>query len=289
MYPKKYFELFSPFPRENKVFVAMSFNERFQARWEQVIAPAIRSVTVNDTPLEPHRVDTRQISDSILTEIEGGISNDLMVFADITSEGQLNDKPVRNGNVMYEVGLAHAVRQPEEVLLFRSDSERILFDIANVRVNSYQPDENQDDARNKVTNAIVEALKEINLKRHLAVKAASATLDFRSWWILSLAHVNNGIRHFQTRTMRQVLANTANNASIIRLLEMGALSTDYPKITPELIKSDADVPAEHLMTYEPTPFGTAILEYAADKMGVMSPEMRTYFEEFIASETEPND
>ena len=85
MYPQTYFGLFPPFPRENKVFVAMSFAPQFQARWKAVITPAIRSVMVNGKPLEPHRVDARQISDSVLTEILGGITNDRLIFADVST------------------------------------------------------------------------------------------------------------------------------------------------------------------------------------------------------------
>jgi hypothetical protein len=156
MYPRNYFQLFPPFPREEKVFVAMSFDTRFDACWNQVIIPAIQAVHVNDVPLQPHRVDThRIIRDSILTEILGGITNDRVIFADITSLGQLDSKPVHSSNVMYEVGLAHAVRLPEEVILFRADTDFLLFDVANVRVNTYDPDHDSDSARAWVTEARV--------------------------------------------------------------------------------------------------------------------------------------
>jgi hypothetical protein len=75
MYPANYFGLFPAFPREEKVFVAMSFASRFNRRWDEVIGPGVRNVSVNDKPLEPIRVDTRCISDSILTEILSGITN----------------------------------------------------------------------------------------------------------------------------------------------------------------------------------------------------------------------
>jgi hypothetical protein len=113
MYPANYFGLFPPFPREDKVFIAMSFDQRFEDRWTRVIGPAIRNIRVNDVPLEPHRVDIRQISDSILTEILAGITNHRAIFADVTSLGSIDGRPLRNGNVMYEVGLAHALRLPE--------------------------------------------------------------------------------------------------------------------------------------------------------------------------------
>jgi len=69
---------------------------------------------------------------------------------------------------MYEVGLAHALRLPEEVILFRSDSDPLLFDVANVRVNWYDPDGNPEEARRKVADIIIEALKEVDLKKNLA-------------------------------------------------------------------------------------------------------------------------
>ena len=111
MYPFHLFGLFPPFPREDKVFVAMSFDSRMNTRWEKVIAPAIRNVSVNSRPLEPLRVDTRRVSDSVLTDILNGIGNCRIVFADITALDVLNGVGIRNSNVLYEVGIAHASRR----------------------------------------------------------------------------------------------------------------------------------------------------------------------------------
>ena len=44
MFPNHYFGLFPPFPRNNRVFVAMSFDEQFKDRWQNVLVPAITSV-----------------------------------------------------------------------------------------------------------------------------------------------------------------------------------------------------------------------------------------------------
>jgi hypothetical protein len=166
VYPGNYFALFPPFPRENKVFVAMSFDPRFDARWERVLKPAIRSVSIGGNALQEHRVDIRRISDSILTEILSAVTNDTLILADITSIGQNEKGAIRNGNVMYEIGLSHTKRLPEEVLLFRSDKDYLLFDMANVRVNEYDPDGQPEKAKKQVINAIIEAMKEIDLKKH---------------------------------------------------------------------------------------------------------------------------
>src|ERR1035437_373147 len=140
MYPANYLALFPPFPLDNRVFVAMSFAPQFENRWTNVIAPAITSVTWGGKPLIPFRVDQRTISDSILTEILNGIGRCRMFFADISTIGILEGRPMRNANVMYEVGIAHAVRMPSEVVLFRSDNHELNFDVTNVRVNYYEPD-----------------------------------------------------------------------------------------------------------------------------------------------------
>src|SRR5688572_24479525 len=132
MYPAAFFGLFPPFPRTDQVFVAMSFAPQFDARWRDVIQPAIRRISANNIRQEPRRVDASIVGDSILTEILQGVSQSRLVFADITSRNHLGAEPVRNANVMYEVGLAHAVRLPEEVLLFRSDADPLLFDVAQV-------------------------------------------------------------------------------------------------------------------------------------------------------------
>ncbi len=65
MYPKTFLDLFPAFPRNNRVFVAMPFVSAFDARWEGVLEPGIRSVSHENTGLEPFRVDMRKISDSV--------------------------------------------------------------------------------------------------------------------------------------------------------------------------------------------------------------------------------
>ena len=116
MYPSHFLQLFPAFPRSRRVFVAMSFDERFRPRWEDVVAPGIRAVEINGAPLEPFRVDARHVSDSILTEILESIAGARLIFGDITTIGVLDSVPVRTANVMYELGIAHACRLPEEVL-----------------------------------------------------------------------------------------------------------------------------------------------------------------------------
>lgn len=52
-----------------------------------------------------------------------------MVLADVSSIGKDNvtGEAFRNGNVMYEVGLALACRHSSEVLLIRDDNDKFLL------------------------------------------------------------------------------------------------------------------------------------------------------------------
>ena len=278
MYPTNYFSLFPPFPREDKIFVAMSFDKKFDQRWNNVILPAIKNIQVNGKTLDPIRVDTRLVSDSILTEILAGISNSRLVFVDMTTIGVIDGKAIRNGNVMYELGMAQSIRLPEEVILFRSDSDQLLFDTSNIRVNKYDPDCEELKSKQQVEDSIISALKEIDLCKHLAVKKATGVLDEPSYWLLFEA-MNKPFAH-----PKNSLANAIRIHSINKLLELGAISTDYLNITPELFSEIADKENESLLKYKITEFGISIVHACANKLGFQNPELIALLESRLETE-----
>jgi hypothetical protein len=118
----------------DQVFVAMSFEDRFHDRFLNVIRPAIEDEPIGGGKMRAFRVDTSKNGDSILTEIIDGIAHSRLVLADVSvvDEGRYTEQPIRNGNVMYEVGLALACRTPAEVLLLRDDTKRFLFDVSSI-------------------------------------------------------------------------------------------------------------------------------------------------------------
>ena len=290
MYPLNVFSLFPPFPRENKVFVAMSFESQFDRRWADVIIQAVRNVEVNGTPLEPYRVDVRTVSDSILTEIITGISNCTLFFADITTIGRVDKRPIRNGNVMYEIGLAHAVRLPEEVILFRSDNDPLLFDVTNIRVNHYEPDDAPEGAREKVSQTLMTCLKEIDFQKHLSVQRAVSSLDFSSFDILMRSTRKGGlVSHPVVRSIADGAGKTHVISAICRLLELGILSTQYLHLTPEILTERKDWPSEKLIQYKVTPFGKAVFEKAIATFAFSSPEVQQAIESLAPDENASND
>lgn len=263
----------------------MSFDKTLDARWNDVIKPAIRSVEVGGKGLEPHRVDTRKVSDSILTEILTGISRCRLIFADLTSLGNINDRSIRNGNVMYEIGLAHATRLPEEVLLFKSDKDPLLFDIANVRVNQYDPDADACKAKELIRLAAIDAFREIDLKKNLAIKSVADSLDYISWTILLEASSSDGVFPPLVKTMGQALGNASRITAISRLLEFGALSTAYMQITSKLLSDHyRQMPAEKMLKYHITPFGEALIRHISERMNFLKPGMFDLLEKFVNKE-----
>lgn len=156
----------------------MSFAPEYRVRYEQVIEPAISSIPLNGTPLKPHRVDISKSGDSILTDIMEGVSHSRMILADVSSVGKdsKTGDPYRNGNVMYEVGLALACRQPSDVLLVRDDKDNFLFDVSMVPHKHLDFTDTQQ-ARISLEIELRARLQEQNYHNDARVKLAVASLS----------------------------------------------------------------------------------------------------------------
>jgi hypothetical protein len=270
MYPNEFFGLFPAFPTRDEIFVAMSFEVRCQRRWENVLKPALEDSRIADRPLKAKRVDISRAGTSILTEILARIGSSLLFVADITALDQLNGRAIRNANVLYEVGLAHARRLPEEVLLFRSDTSPLDFDVANVRVHSYDPDGDPRAAVETIIQTAHDSLSELDLRRHLAVARAAARLDAQTFQLLlnAAAGVLEGP---QLQTVGQLLEGGPRLAAIRRLHDMGALETDFLKATPESANTYKDLPLTSVFSFRLTSLGRALLGAAFERMGVAEP------------------
>jgi hypothetical protein len=196
MHPRAFLDTYWRNDLRDEVFVAMSFADRFRERWERVFVPAIEGEPIGGRQLRAVRVDIRRSGDSILTEIADGIAHAQRVVADISvvdrwtgSDGRPRHE--RNGNVMYEVGLALGWRQPEDVVLVRDDDEPLLFDIASVPVLKIQtPDEGM--TVQVVRRALADRFAERDLAKDLRV---AATLEALSKFEVNVIRSN---AHLQT-------------------------------------------------------------------------------------------
>ena len=119
----------------------------FDKRYDSVFAPAIEAAGVH-----PYRVD-RDPSVSIpIQEIEKGIRDSIICFADITTD---------NPNVWFELGFALAI--PREVVLVCSDERttKYPFDIQHRSIISYKTGAPQDfeELKEKITKRIKAILR----------------------------------------------------------------------------------------------------------------------------------
>ncbi|MGH9197516.1 MAG: hypothetical protein ACRD1T_17460 [Acidimicrobiia bacterium] len=264
MYPQQLFSCITPFARSNVVFVVMPFAPDFEPRWKTVLYPAISSVTANEGQLAPYRVDARSVSDPVATEILRHISSARLVLCDITAVEEYEGRWIRNGNVMYEVGLAHAVRHPQEVLLFRSDDEPLLFDIASVKVNTYDPDGNPEEAIQRVVATITDALHEIDLERSIVVQRSAESLDLIAWDLL--ASVEDYIEHPVIRTAEDFLSKIPMVNAITNMLWLGILRTEWIDVAPEEFARIRNEALEKVARYRVTPLGKAVQSFRLQRL-----------------------
>ncbi|MHC4984939.1 MAG: hypothetical protein ACYTFO_02160 [Planctomycetota bacterium] len=168
----------------------MSFDPAFDDRWENVIKLGIQNAKSWGKRLKPVRVDERKISNAIMTEILQGVAQCRLVLADITTIGHIDKRPQRNSNVLYELSLAQAVRVPEDVIVLKSDSDPMPFDVQGIRVHQYDPDNAPTEASALVTELVVDALRSSSLTRNAVVTRALARLDVAGLEMLACAAKN---------------------------------------------------------------------------------------------------
>jgi len=162
---------------KNQVFVAMSFDKRFDERYEEIIRPAIEVELIEGNKLAAYRVDNSRTGDSILTDIIDNIAHSKIILADVSviDEGRYTQVPIRNGNVMYEVGVALASRNTSEVLLIRDDNKRFLFDVSTIP--HLEVDFNdKNGAINVIRQAISDRVRETELLHDARVSMSTNTL-----------------------------------------------------------------------------------------------------------------
>ena len=168
MYPKHYIDLFRSFDRNPEVFVAMPFSKQFESRWKLIYSPAI-----NNCSLKPYRTKEECVSDSITINILDGIGRAMFLLFDISDDEYNRPNP----NVMYELGIAHAIRLPEETIIVRDKkSKSNPFDISHIRWNKIDAD-NIKASKTKIEKLIKNASKQIDLTKDIIFKNVLSSLD----------------------------------------------------------------------------------------------------------------
>jgi nucleoside 2-deoxyribosyltransferase len=102
-------------------FVLMPFDDSFASIYDELIRPALE-----DAGYEVSRADSFLDQQNILRDIVGRIATADLVVAELTA---------LNPNVMYELGLCHALRTP--AVLITQTLEAVPFDLRSYRIVTY--------------------------------------------------------------------------------------------------------------------------------------------------------
>jgi hypothetical protein len=218
MYPRDFLDSYWRFGVRDSAFIAMPFHSEFSSIWHDALRPAIEQDL--RPALVAKRVDASILSGSIIMEILDGIAHSRVVVADISIAQEGRWKGQRNGNVMYEVGIAHACRQSTEVLLLRSDSEDINFDLAGIRVHSY---DRSDVAatRERFARLIADTLVQIDHTKGLQVQKAVDALDADALKFIKSWGGSPEFHGPEPGNMGEVLLSITKAAALSRLQTLG--------------------------------------------------------------------
>lgn len=146
----------------NTCFVVMPFHSLFGAEYERVLRPAIKNVG-----LECKRGDEIYTHQSIVQDIWKSIRGARVIVAELSG---------RNPNVMYEIGMAHAIGKP--IVLLTRDQEDVPFDLRALRYIYYDPNNPfwGQDLQSDLTKVLRKILDEASLASNLAGITVEVTL-----------------------------------------------------------------------------------------------------------------
>lgn len=113
---------------DDSCFVVMPFSEPVGGYYDSLYKPAIEKVK-----LKPDRADADIYgTGKIIDQIWKGINSARVLLAELTN---------RNANVLYELGLAHALHKPVVLVCSKASEEDVPFDLRHVRVIYYDKDD----------------------------------------------------------------------------------------------------------------------------------------------------
>ena len=113
---------------DDSCFVVMPFAEPIGGYYASIYQPAIERVKLKADRADSDLYGTGKIIDQIWK----GITSARILLAELTA---------RNANVLYELGLAHALHKPVVLICSKANEADVPFDLRHVRVIYYDKDD----------------------------------------------------------------------------------------------------------------------------------------------------
>lgn len=206
-------------------FVVMPFGTKevdeqkidFDKIYDEIFFPALSSITLPEGGnLVPHRTDRDYFSGNISHEMFQYLEYSRVTFADITS---------LNPNVMYELGVRHALR-PSGTVLFKQPDSPIPFDISQTKAFPYlfEPEEHAAESRELLRKVVCETLAQNKLDSpvQLGLKAQQNLPPEADFFLQEAQHaIRNRDLSSAVESYKQLQQLAPSNAKI--LYELGIL------------------------------------------------------------------
>jgi hypothetical protein len=215
MYPKVFFENFWGGEQRNELFVCIPFDESFDKKFE-----IIKDAAIQTGFKDARRTKEDSVANEITSKILDGIANSRMLLFDLSDDPNYSKSKIKvNGNVLYELGIANAMREPDDILLIRKESlTGVPFDITGLNIHFYKEDFTSDWMKEKLKNAI-ENQKWYKSRR---VETAAKSIDSFGLKLIHLIykHRPSDRDHFNDEAIPQEWRTEAKLA-ILRMMDLG--------------------------------------------------------------------
>ena len=247
MWTKFFFERFWESGQRNELFVCMPFHYEFDERFAAIIEPSAKEVGFEKAA----RVDQSTEGNVVTDKIWDGIANSKMILVDLT--GDPKSKGHVNGNVLLELGVAQAMREPSAVVIIRDqDLDTADFDVRGLTINRPR---NGKLTTEWLTDLLRGSVKNYDWSESKRVKAASESIDEIGLMLMwSNGRLPKDWRHFNT-----VGQSAEVKLSVLRLMDLGIL---------RLGTGGSNAPTEH--AYHWTPFGDQVIRRLGMEMMTMT-------------------
>ena len=243
MWTKFFFERFWESEQRNELFVCMPFHHEFDERFASIIDPSAKEAGFEKAV----RVDQSTEGNVVTDKIWDGIANSKMILVDLTDDPK--SKGHVNGNVLLELGVAQAMREPSAVVIIRDQEPQTAdFDVRGLTIN--RPDSGQ------LSKEWLRDLLRLSARHHdwsesKRVRAAAESIDEIGLTLMwEIGRRPKDWRHFNTMGQPAEV-----KLAVLRLMDLGIL---------RLGTGGPSAPTEH--AYHWTPFGDQVIRHLGMKM-----------------------
>lgn len=267
MYAKFFFERFWEGDQRNELFVCMPFHDSFDYKFKEIMDPSAKKVGFDKAARVKEDWEANVITDRIFD----GIANSKMLLFDLTDDPKspCQFSKQLNGNVLYELGIANAIREPEDIVLIReSSSVKIPFDIRGLNINIYEGELGIGWLSEKLKKAL-EDQKWYTSKR---VDAAAKSIDDIALELMhKIGSRPQGYNHFSVGGKPPEV-----KMSVLRLMDLGILW--FASVVEGSYREHA---------YRWTPFGREVIKHLGIKLFTEDEFKATPgYKEFLEAEKE---